>query len=38
MLKTYETPEVEIIQFEVADVITTSDSGPDLGGGGLPIV
>ena len=38
MKKTFEMPEVEIMEFAMEDVITTSTDGPDVGGGGLPIL
>lgn len=29
MKETYETPQLEIIEFEAEDVITTSESSPE---------
>lgn len=33
-MKKFETPEIEIQKFDVADVITTSNENPDLSGEG----
>ncbi len=39
MKKAFEAPEVEILEFNVEDVITTSSvEEPDPGAGGLPIL
>lgn len=36
MKKDYLDLEIEIIEFESEDIITTSGGGPDGGGNGLP--
>ena len=36
MKKLYETPIVDVIEVEVADIVTTSPDGYDPGQGGTP--
>lgn len=38
MKRNFETPEIKIEEFHVEDVITTSGDGPEVGGGGLPVM
>jgi hypothetical protein len=38
MKKNFETPDVEVVELELVDVITTSEGGPDEGDSGLPIL
>ena len=35
-MKTFEIPEIDVIKFNVEDVITASEGGDDLGGNQTP--
>ena len=37
MKKMFEAPVVEIVKFQIEDIVTTSVDNPPVGPGGLPI-